>query len=680
MPLSRFAFVVLSFAAACAAHAADLVVYADASANGFDQNCTWSDTVDFNEATIVHGGAKAIRFTPAQFEGLSWCTPAGGIASTAYRALRFWVHGGSAGGQNLKLALAGGSPPVELASATVAQLHGAPIPAGAWTLVEASFDTGPLAFNGTFNQLYFQDQNNTAQPNVYLDDISLVERPSVPDAIFANGFDGGGIPATAIVIERDVTVDTMLSERWTWRDRDNQPRSVVLAHNDQNGPDGTRGGELRRYAYQTPAGTRTANATSGGFGGFGYVVSHLEDPTPAAMLGQDDSPLGHFYAGTWTRILEGRHHAILRYTQNYPRYYCTYNPQDQCIAGTATTFQMPVTVEWLVATGRDHPLWSVSYDLSAAPPDRITADSRAPYGDLAFDGDAANPDTVKGVGWGDHYKFVTTSAGPVTLQSPWTWNAPNTIPYVYLWTQTVDAEMGVVLTQNYTQQDAGGYYGTNRWNTTSAAGNACTNPAYLMPCDYNWPYQAIAYSFANATTSTDSKRLAWGTNFGFLGRTSYPEHGFGANRSGWPRQSYSTYVVLDRHTRTPTANAVTQVEAALAATLTASVGAVRTSGPAGVNRVDTLPYQPAGYNRVYGTWEADVAANAATLTLTANALDRPIFVLNGYTGALPANVRVDGVALTADADYFATLDATRSRLWLTMNRTWTGAHTLIVTP
>jgi hypothetical protein len=304
-----------------------------------------------------------------------------------------------------------------------------------------------------------------------------------------------------------------------------------------------------------------------------------------------------------------------------------------------TPVQMPVTIEWMAATGRDHPLWTVTYDLSGAPPDRVSADSRSPYGNLAFDGSPGAPDVVQAVGWGDRYRFASTSAGPVTLNSPWTWNVPNTVPHTYLFTANVDAEMGIVLTQDYVQQDAGGYWGYARWNTTSAAGNASLPPDgnHVMPCDFNWPYQTINYSFKGANTSTTSKRMAWGTNFGFLGRTSYPEHGFGGFRSGYPRQSYSVYVALDRRTPAPTAAQVAQVEAALASALAADMGTVLTSGPAGVNRPDTLPTPP-------------------------------------------ASVRLDGVALAADVDYFASVDATRQRLWITVNRAFLGAHALVVTP
>jgi hypothetical protein len=675
--------VVALLAIATAASGADLVIYDDQSRNGFDQACTWG-TADFASTDVVRSGAFAIRFVPDLFRGLSWCTPAGGVSAAGYRALRFWVHGGGVGGQDLRLALAAGSPPVEVASATVAQLLGGPIPAGTWTLVDASFDAGPLAFAGTFVQFYFQDQSGGVQAAVYFDDLSLLERPAQPDPIFASGFEGGA-QTPAIAYERDVTVDGMLAERWTWRDSGGQPRAMTLAHNDQLGPGGTRGGELRRFGYETPEGTRTVSASNGAFGGFGYVVSHLEDPTPAVILGQDDSPLGHFFAGAWTRVFEGRHHALLRFQQDYPRYYCTYDAGNQCIPGTAVTVQMPVTIEWMAATGRDHPLWTVTYDLSGAPADRVSADSRSPYGDLAFDGSPGAPDVVQAVGWGDRYRFVSTSAGPVTLNSPWTWNVPNTIPHTYLWTASVDAEMGIVLTQDHVQQDAGGYWGYGRWNTTSAAGNACLPPDgnHVMPCDFNWPFQTINYSFTGANTPTSSKRMAWGTNFGFLGRTSYPEHGFGGFRSGYPRQSYSVYVTLDRRTQAPTAGQVAQVEAALASALAADVGTVLTSGPAGVNRPDTLPYVPAGYNRVYGTWEVAAAAGAASFTFTAAGagVDRPVFVLTGYTlPTPPASVRLDGVALAADVDYFASVDATRQRLWITVNRAWVGAHTLVVTP
>ena len=51
-----------------------------------------------------------------------------------------------------------------------------------------------------------------------------------------------------------------------------------------------------------------------------------------------------------------------------------------------------------------------------------------------------------------------------------------------------------------------------------------------LPCSYNWPYQSINYSMgavigASDNTPTNNTRLAWGTNFGFLGQAAYHIHG-----------------------------------------------------------------------------------------------------------------------------------------------------------
>ena len=45
-----------------------------------------------------------------------------------------------------------------------------------------------------------------------------------------------------------------------------------------------------------------------------------------------------------------------------------------------------------------------------------------------FDGSASEgAHATTPAGWGDRYRFTTTSA-PATYNSSWTWNTPNTIP------------------------------------------------------------------------------------------------------------------------------------------------------------------------------------------------------------------------------------------------------------
>jgi hypothetical protein len=504
--------------------------------------------------------------------------------------------------------------------------------------------------------------------------------------------DDAPAPANALLIEPDVSSDPQLAygcvgDRFTWRDSANQPRVAVLVHNTgQSCPGGnSRGGELRVFKYEVPGGTRIVRASSSAASGFGYAVSHRNEGGNGLPPGVfDDSPLGHQFPGNFSRVFSGRHHAIFRFTQLYPRY-------SRTAAGAPTTYPVPVTIDWVFATGTDHPRWAITWDAAGVPVDALEDDSRAPYGELLFDGSATEGahSVIAGVGWGDRYEFTTTG-GPASYGSAWTWNVPNTIPYVKLWTTAVDATMGTVLTQTIQQQDAGGYFGTSRWNTTSAAGNACGapfGPSTSMPCDFNWPYQSINYSlnpFAPAQT-TFNTRLAWGTNFGFLGQQDYFVHGSAfwggplpnQTASGWPRKSYSTYIVLGRHTLDPVGAQVAQVETAQSVAATAAIGSVATNGPAGVARVDTIAYAPAGYDPVYAAWTFAAAGNTldANLAIGAGTLRDPLVVVRNWTSAAaPSLVRLNGATLAPDAGYYGSVRAATQELWLTLNADLAGPN------
>ena len=501
------------------------------------------------------------------------------------------------------------------------------------------------------------------------------------------------VPAApqTMTIERDVVVSGMTSDRFTWRDASNQPRVAVLAHNTgQTGPGGTRGGELREFRYQAPGGTRIVRASGSAFAGFGYVVSHEFDAS-FCTGGGDPSSLGHFTPGTITRVFEGRHHAIFRFTQAYPRYCTTGAPAQQ--------YNLPVTIEWMMASARDNPVWAVTWDMSGVPVNRLEDDARGPYGELLFDGSATTGahSLIAGVAWGDRFKFTSTT-NPVSYGSEWTWNVPNTIPYVKLWTTAVDATMGTVQTQTIVQQDAGGYWGVDRWGDTSASGLGCTiaqgGEDSVMPCPFNWPYQSINYEMNQfPPVTTNGTRLAWGTNFGFLGQAQYLIHGsqsYGGPlpdtfAPGHPRKSYSTHVVLGLHSSDPVGDQVAETEAAQATTLTAAIGTVATSGPAGVGRPDSVTYAPAGWNHVYGTWAVNGAAGGADVNFSVGGgrvLTRPVVVVSNWTaGTLPAIVRLNGVLLAQDVDYFPSVRASALQLWLTLGRNLTGgANRLEVLP
>ena len=489
-------------------------------------------------------------------------------------------------------------------------------------------------------------------------------------------------------IDNSFMFQNMTSSKFVWIDSNGNQRTAVLAHNDQSGPLGTHGGELREFKYQVGGNTRDVIAdVTQAAAGFGYVVSHNSGENHCTG-GGDASTLGHIVPGTWTLVFQGRHHAILRFQQNYPRY-CT----DQA---PAAENDLPVTVDWVFSTGRDNPLWALTWDLSGVGADVLNDDSRAPYGELMFDGasDMASQSDVAGVGWGDGFKFRSTT-NPVTFSSDWDWSTPNTIPYVKLWTTAVDATMGTVMTQTIRQQDAGGYFDASRWGSTSAAGEACAGQ-YTMPCDYNWDYQSINYSIG-LNASTSNTRLAWGTEFGFLGQTTYYPNGsaqWGGTDPTWPqtasgyptskKKSYSTYIVLGTHTAVDSVETqVAQVEAIqhLTMSINGGLGSVVTTGPAGVADATSFTYDPPGYNHVYGALALSATNNQidANINLSAGDLKNPLIIVSNYTGGSTPTVSLNGNSLAADIGYFASTRTNPNELWITLNADLAGANRLVIT-
>jgi hypothetical protein len=660
--MSRFALIAsLLVTLATTAGAQNLTVYDDALQNGFSNYSYGGQAgdINFDSAVQVRSGLKSIAFIGRDFNAVSMAQPVSDLATATYPTLSFWIRGGSEGGQQLRIYLQHDDAIVVDAELD-AFISGGAVAAGVWREVTVPFAS--LPYSGPFDRIDLQSDVAGLQGVLYIDDVVLVG--------------GGGAAENVMQIEHGVTVGSMVSDRFTWRDASNRPRVAVLAHNDgQVGPTAgvyaNRGGALREFRYQLPDdSTRIAGFTSygnGGYGGFGYVVSHRGEGS-AGGIG-DDSPLGYSIPGSFQRLFEGRHHAIFRFTQLYPRHSSTTaNPAN-------TRYDVPVTIDWVFSTGRDHPLWAITYDLSGVPVNALNDDSRAPYGELLIDGQGLAK--ISGVAWGDRYKFSSTT-DPVTLDSDWTWNVSNTVPWVKLWIDSTNASMGMVQTQTMTQQDAGGgrnpwYHDlTDFWGKTSAQGNA--GGAYKMPWQGDWPYQANSFSISQASGSNNA-RLTWGTQYGFLGQQSYVVNDGVVNTApGWPKKSYSLYVVLGTHTGDPVGAQLSQVETIQGVSLSATTGSVATSGAAGVNRIDSVALSPAGYDHVYGalTFVANGSNElVANLGVAAGTLNRPLIIVRNYTGGYPV-VKLGGVTLTADVAFFASLRPATSELWLTLNSNLAG--------
>jgi hypothetical protein len=559
-----------------------------------------------------------------------------------------------------------------------------PLAANTWSTVTIPISalTGTLT---SLNRLNFQDGLGQGNIVFNVDNIALVPLDIATKC--------GSLTVNSGTSNGGVSINGFLNDQYKWYDSNCRLRTAALARNDTS-----KGGNAKQFTYVLAEGTtRTVNPGTSA-GGFGYIVAHLHNPSFANAYGADDSPFGSGNSATYSKVFTGTHHAIHEYTLNYVRYgltqaainsgFAPWTKINSANKSNVTVYNMPVRIQWLFATGRNYPIWSVTFDLSAAPNHAVDSDFRAPYGDMKIEGGNGSA-IVAGVGWGDKYKFVSLG-NPFTMNNNWDYSQLNPgAPYSSLWTTTVDAEMGIAGTRLTALQNAGGYNNQGliwRGKTSATMGTLCLNdggagPAYnhKMPCTGDWAYQLIQYSVSNGTQTTNNKRLAWGADWGSLGNSSFTSSN-GYAVSGHPKVSYSVYIVLDPHSANPTQNIALQGKTASLTTLTASLGTVRTSGIIGVGRTDTKAYSPVGYSPIFGTWEVNAVSNKVTLSFAVSSsatatLNSPIIVVHNYTGpANPAQVILNGSTLVANRDYFSSLRSDKSELWITLNKKLAGTN------
>ncbi len=138
-------------------------IYSDSLQNSWD-DWSWSSTRDF-ASSFSHSGAKAIAVTmTGSYAGFS--LHHNDFDSSPYATLSFWIHGGTSGGQLLKIY-------AELSGAAQPVTNLPPL-----TTTWQQFNI-PLAALGVTNQpnfsrFWLQDRTGTILPTFYLDDIVLI--------------------------------------------------------------------------------------------------------------------------------------------------------------------------------------------------------------------------------------------------------------------------------------------------------------------------------------------------------------------------------------------------------------------------------------------------------------------------------------------------------------------------
>jgi hypothetical protein len=464
----------------------------------------------------------------------------------------------------------------------------------------------------------------------------------------------------------------------TWKDSRNADRTMTL------------GAYLHRYDFSFDDGrqvvTRSAADNAYGHAGFGYVVSHNE--TGNSPLGKVNRP-----DTVQTTVFPGGHHAIHRVEVVYDR--------DKEAGGSG--IRIPVVIEWFVATGRDHPVWAVTWKMSNVTNprkenfDTYRMDVRGPYGSLNFDG-AAEPDkgeVIGGVAWGDFALTFTTTDAQLTLNSPWTYNTANTVCFTQAWTAHQNAEMGIVQTRVADKHM--GYpdrvVDRERRHTSSddyPDKKSCTgfqdDRSYALPCINGWPYQLMNYDWSGAKPveePTTTKLIAWGSPYGWLGASRFTSFG-STTADGRGDRSYATFIVLGpkfRHDQSigragDVAATINAVEALNAATISdVTPGSLVTQVPQGpdTTRPKTITN---GYNDTYAAYYLRASDNQAGFTFTpaaGTAVTNPIFVVQNYGAAQLPGIALNGAPITvntgADAGAFVSVNPAANEVWVTLNAT-----------
>jgi hypothetical protein len=474
--------------------------------------------------------------------------------------------------------------------------------------------------------------------------------------------------------------------------------TAVVTWKDSRGADRalTLGAYLYQYDFSFTDNqqevVRSANDDAFGHAGFGYVVSH-NTQTANSPLGKANPP-----TNIVTTVFSGGHHAIHHVELVY----------DRDREGDGFGIEIPVVIDWLVATGRDHPVWAVTWRVGQAVNpsntdfDVYRMDVRGPYGSLNFDG-AATPgegDAIGGVAWGDFGLRFTTTDAELTLNSPWTYDTPNSVPFVQTWTATTNAEMGIVETRAGDKEM--GYpdrvVDRERGSRSSSAytdKQDCTgfqdNRNYVVPCVSGWPYQLMNYDWdpsvpKPAGESTGTKIVAWGSPYGWLGASNADLFDFSGTVDARGDRSFATFIVLGPHCRFggatcdqpgDVATTVQAVEALAAATVSnVTVGSVVSQVPKGPGATETKTLA-GGYDDTYAVWRLTATDDQVAFTFAPAAgqpVANPIFVIGGYTAPVVPQVSVGGASVSVntgatDSGAFVSLDTARSELWVTLNRT-----------
>ena len=149
------------------AAAADLQIYSDTLAPGWS-DWSWDTTRNFANTSPVHNGADSLAVTfNTGWAGL-YLHADSAVDTSGYDQLRFWINGGITGNQKLRV----------IANGDGGNDYTVTAPTNSWTQISVPLTA--LGNPSSLTDLYWQDTTGSAQPNFFLDDITLIARTGPP--------------------------------------------------------------------------------------------------------------------------------------------------------------------------------------------------------------------------------------------------------------------------------------------------------------------------------------------------------------------------------------------------------------------------------------------------------------------------------------------------------------------
>jgi len=158
------AFHCLLFAGAATFAQTDQAIYTDSLQNGWD-DWSWSATRNVDNSSPVHGGSKSISVSLTAWGALSLHHT--DINTATYTNLTFWIHGGTTGGQQLKIF-------AELGTSAQPSQNLPVLIANTWQQVTFSLAALGVANQPNFARFSIQDAAGITVPTFFIDDITLV--------------------------------------------------------------------------------------------------------------------------------------------------------------------------------------------------------------------------------------------------------------------------------------------------------------------------------------------------------------------------------------------------------------------------------------------------------------------------------------------------------------------------